>query len=331
MFLTELELSDFRRIGATLVIALPPEPGATILVAPNGTGKTSIFEAIELALTGAVRRLGDATETLIREGRPAAKVRAQYGEAHVTVSVVRGAQHPIKQDGDPAAILGAAAGVEVATLLRLTHLMDQDERGWFVRASREAGGGKLAALPAVRDTLAASGALSKTRQALSTFLKEADDAKQKAQDSVREWRRLIGARDDARRELETERPLMEAGALRRSSSDLASSPWGDPTAVGSDPTPAALQAAASVLDKRLVNFVHELDHRRVALESLDGLVEHFEALLQEEGGAKAILDASLTSRGASLEARDKARETLRNTEEKLHAMPAGRRAGKSGP
>lgn len=132
MFLTELELSDFRRIGATLVIALPPEPGATILVAPNGTGKTSIFEAIELALTGAVRRLGDATETLIREGRPAAKVRAQYGEAHVTVSVVRGAQHPIKQDGDPAAILGAAAGVEVATLLRLTHLMDQDERGWFV-------------------------------------------------------------------------------------------------------------------------------------------------------------------------------------------------------
>jgi exonuclease SbcC len=50
-----ITISNARRFGKEVVINL--SPGANIFIAPNGTGKTTIFEAIEFALTGSIQRL----------------------------------------------------------------------------------------------------------------------------------------------------------------------------------------------------------------------------------------------------------------------------------
>ncbi|WP_312934171.1 ATP-binding protein [Pseudomonas sp.] len=47
--LESITLTNLRKFGPNVTIEL--SPGATILLAPNGTGKTTVFEAIELGLT----------------------------------------------------------------------------------------------------------------------------------------------------------------------------------------------------------------------------------------------------------------------------------------
>jgi exonuclease SbcC len=49
-------INNARRFGKNVEIDFGA--GATIILAPNGTGKTTTFEAIELALTGQMRRIG---------------------------------------------------------------------------------------------------------------------------------------------------------------------------------------------------------------------------------------------------------------------------------
>ncbi|GLQ87250.1 AAA family ATPase [Dyella flagellata] len=51
LYLTGIELSDFRSFGS-LQIDLAPEPGVLIVHGSNGLGKSSLFDALEWALTG---------------------------------------------------------------------------------------------------------------------------------------------------------------------------------------------------------------------------------------------------------------------------------------
>ena len=64
--LKSITLSNIRRFGRDTTIEL--SRGATILLAPNGTGKTAFFEAIEFGLTGkipgSVRTCPQSFETL---------------------------------------------------------------------------------------------------------------------------------------------------------------------------------------------------------------------------------------------------------------------------
>lgn len=65
-FLKKITLSNIRRFAADVTV--PVSSQATIFLAPNGTGKTALFEAIELALTGTVARLDKHMFALVREG-----------------------------------------------------------------------------------------------------------------------------------------------------------------------------------------------------------------------------------------------------------------------
>ena len=68
MGLHRLELTDFRPF-ASLVFSPDPE-GTTILTGPNGTGKTSLLEAV--AYLGLGRSLrGSPREAMIRNGAEA--------------------------------------------------------------------------------------------------------------------------------------------------------------------------------------------------------------------------------------------------------------------
>ena len=79
LYLTDFEAQNFRCFGS-VKLRFRPEPGVIILVGPNGLGKTSWFEAVEIALTGRVARWQDVEE------RVKVKVLAvRRNEAHASV------------------------------------------------------------------------------------------------------------------------------------------------------------------------------------------------------------------------------------------------------
>jgi DNA replication and repair protein RecF len=71
--LTRVVLADFRSYAAA---ELEPDPGLTIVAAPNGTGKTNLLEAIHVAVTGRSHRaVLDAD--LVRHGAGFGRVRLE--------------------------------------------------------------------------------------------------------------------------------------------------------------------------------------------------------------------------------------------------------------
>ena len=75
MGLTNLEISGFRVFSRT-TIAFPTE-GITVLVGPNGTGKTSVLEAVGLLGIGRSFR-GATKDTMIKNGEDAAVIRGEF-------------------------------------------------------------------------------------------------------------------------------------------------------------------------------------------------------------------------------------------------------------
>jgi DNA replication and repair protein RecF len=95
MELTRLELTDFRSYSAA---ELRPDPGLTVIAAPNGAGKTNLLEAVHVAITGRSHRAGTDAE-LVRHGADLARVVVELGGGTVdggaTVElVVPGAEAP---------------------------------------------------------------------------------------------------------------------------------------------------------------------------------------------------------------------------------------------
>jgi DNA replication and repair protein RecF len=76
MALTRLTLVDFRSYTAA---ELTPDPGLTIVAAPNGTGKTNLLEAIHVAITGRSHRAAVDSD-LVRHGRPFARARLDLAD-----------------------------------------------------------------------------------------------------------------------------------------------------------------------------------------------------------------------------------------------------------
>jgi DNA replication and repair protein RecF len=75
MELTRLALEDFRSYAAA---ELRPDPGLTVVAAPNGTGKTNLLEAIHVAVTGRSHRAAVEAD-LVRHGAPFGRVRLELG------------------------------------------------------------------------------------------------------------------------------------------------------------------------------------------------------------------------------------------------------------
>ena len=70
MELTRLTLVDFRSYAAA---ELRPDPGLTVVAAPNGAGKTNLLEAIHVTITGRSHRAAVDAE-LVRQGAGFARV-----------------------------------------------------------------------------------------------------------------------------------------------------------------------------------------------------------------------------------------------------------------
>src|SRR5580704_14945212 len=66
-YLRSLTVSGFRGIGKPATLTLQPGPGLTVVVGRNGSGKSSFAEALEVLLTGELRRW-DKLSAVWRQG-----------------------------------------------------------------------------------------------------------------------------------------------------------------------------------------------------------------------------------------------------------------------
>ncbi len=86
--LTRLALADIRSYAAAELL---PDPGLTVVAAPNGTGKTNLLEAIHVAITGRSHRAALDAD-LVRHGAPFGRIRLDLGggtaEGGATIELV---------------------------------------------------------------------------------------------------------------------------------------------------------------------------------------------------------------------------------------------------
>lgn len=188
--LDSITLSNLRKFGSEVKIQL--SPGATILLAPNGTGKTTVFEAIEFGLTGKISRLQDLTH-IIRDDQPEAAVTLSFTD--LTASSQIDAAGEVRQEGDLSSIFPNVSEGDVPFLLRLTHLLDQRENEWIVKAEEKDAGAQLAKLPIGRDGSKARTTLPSVRRSLTDQRTREEEVLIGFEAELNEWNRLLSERD----------------------------------------------------------------------------------------------------------------------------------------
>lgn len=195
--LRQINLSNIRRFGKDVDIPLSPQ--ATIILAPNGTGKTALFEAIELGLTGTVARLVPNRESLNKENM-LALIRDQESEAKVSLlfdsseySAVVGANGEIKWTA-PDWFYGDSNKKDTGYLLRLTHLLDQRDRYWFVQETSEEAGSLLSKLPIGKEALYVSSILSGLKKSITRSMESKNFSLEIISKKLAEWGELLSER-----------------------------------------------------------------------------------------------------------------------------------------
>lgn len=129
-YLKRITISNARRFAKDVSIDFGQ--GATILLAPNGTGKTTVFEAIEFALSGAIQRLDRPPLALIRDNEAGVDVRLDFeDELYCEVKYRKGSDPELSGHHD--VIFPNRNIEEIPYLIRLTHLLEQRGAHWFVQ------------------------------------------------------------------------------------------------------------------------------------------------------------------------------------------------------
>ncbi|MDR6935707.1 AAA family ATPase [Luteibacter sp. 3190] len=298
--LTTLTLSNIRRFGPEVTIDF--SPGATVLLAPNGTGKTAVFESIELALTGSVARLQNDLTPLIRDGNDQAQVRLLLEENERVVQIDR--NRPIQIHGTLEGVFGNTDQADLPFLLRLTHLLDQRERDWFVHAEAKAAGSQLAKLPIGRDGTQANSVLGSARRYLSDQLNQATERVNQAASELDEWHHLLRERDASAAELV--RPLKSRAELSELLI-LAAETLPDiqlPALSGVE----SLATARDVLRQGISARLDRIDTRLTDLSSVAGLLSSFGA--ERDRVSRLQLDLAEVANGANAQRQEIARLSL---------------------
>lgn len=150
-FLTAIEVEGFRGIGPTTRLSLDPRPGLTIVAGRNGSGKSSLSEALELVLTGDTYRWRQKsgvswreqwrnlhhphaaiTIGLVEEGEGALEVRARWAAGVEDVGDrTLTAQRPGRKQLDSVAALGWEGPLE-----QYRPILSYDELGKVLDSGR---------------------------------------------------------------------------------------------------------------------------------------------------------------------------------------------------
>ncbi|MEZ8491141.1 AAA family ATPase [Vibrio splendidus] len=187
--LKNITVSNIRRFASD--VSIPISPQATIFLAPNGTGKTALFEAMELAITGQVSRLDEDVFALIRDNETCASVSLDFDDFQQNATVnIDG-----RVNWSPAeTINGEAQAGDINYLLRLTHLLDQRDKNWFVQGEAKEAGNLLTKLPIGQEAQKLWSLMPKLRRPIAKLLSEKESEKDAAQDALEQWDDLIHER-----------------------------------------------------------------------------------------------------------------------------------------
>lgn len=197
--LKSVVLNNIRRFGADVEIKFGA--GATILIAPNGSGKTAVLEAIELALTSGVKRVEGRWAPLIRDGGNDASVQVDFGDWKREVSLSKMSGVRVINEGKLNEILSDISPEGIPFLLRLTHLLDQRDTDWFCQQGTEDAGEQLTKLPVGRQASQVNSTVARLRPAVSRRLNELAGAIESKKKILDDWNALVKVRDSAQTDL----------------------------------------------------------------------------------------------------------------------------------
>ncbi|OUC57558.1 AAA family ATPase [Acinetobacter seifertii] len=196
--LRKINLSNVRRFGKDIDISLSPQ--ANIILAPNGTGKTALFEAIELALTGTVARLAVNIETsnnknllaLVRDNENEAKVRLVFDE--LEYSAIVDSNGGVERTA-PDWFYGDSNTKDIGYLLRLTHLLDQRDRYWFVQETSDEAGSLLSKLPLGKEALYVSDLIAGLKKSITKSIDIKSVSLENINKKIEVWNELLKQRE----------------------------------------------------------------------------------------------------------------------------------------
>lgn len=161
--LDNIKISNARRFGRNIDIEFGR--GATIILAPNGTGKTTLFEAIELAITGQIKRIEEDIDAIINEKCDSMFVELGFAEEKNT-SIILKKDKTLTRVGDINEILQVPPDFSIPYLFRMTHFFEQNSNNWFVGCDKTEAGRLLSNLPIGKDI---QNILSKKTSLLKSF------------------------------------------------------------------------------------------------------------------------------------------------------------------
>jgi len=192
--LTKISISNIRKFDKD--VEIPIEKGATIFLAPNGTGKTTIFEAIELGLTGKIRRLENSNlNTLVRDKYTYGYVKLEFGES-IFNEVNLSTKDPISVKGNINQLFRNAKIENIPFLLRLTHLLDQQSNKWFVQSNTTEAGFLLQNLSIGKEIIRANEIMTGAKRAATQKREKAELEKENAKVLFQNWKSLLLKRDE---------------------------------------------------------------------------------------------------------------------------------------
>ncbi|MFS2221995.1 AAA family ATPase [Pantoea sp. B65] len=289
--LKSITLSNVRRYGTDTKIEL--SGGATILLAPNGTGKTAFFEAIEFSLTGNISRLGENLSPIIRDSQTVAKVVLDFGDVQASAQVSN--EGNVERTGDLSSLFPDTNSEDIPFLLRLTHLLDQREGQWLVKADAKVAGAQLARLPIGKDGTLVSNALGGIRRALTEKLKQAKGALDALEAEFGEWQSLILDRDQAASQ--SQGALRTKENIAESISDIArNTQSAEQLPVGLLVPPVGisnLETMHEALEQTVQAKLGRLREQIAALMEVDGLIGRF---VSEQARSEQLGNALITAK-----------------------------------
>ncbi len=284
LYLTRFEAQDFRSFDE-VKLSIPPTAGVVVLEGPNGLGKTTWFEAIELALTGMVHRwqkLSDDQRVDVRRHlRRAGTQESRPCEIGLGFSGSEGeslaaswklddpGHHQVATWLCSAKELWALTPDNLAGFLRGTHFLPQsphirwlhlpDDKRWEEVLRNVSGYSEITGL---------SEGLRATGPQLTQISNERSQRHQRAQEGLGAWRRRVAtataSQDAARAADDAMRPLSATALLHPA--DVPEGSWTD----GVEDARTLLTALATVVDSRRAGR-EEASEQRLAIASLGGM------------------------------------------------------------
>lgn len=185
----KIKINNARRLGKSVDIDFGE--GATIILAPNGTGKTTIFECIELAITSEINRIKKSPSAIVKDGYNEMNVELCFTDDQ-SYKIAYNKNIGVKQLGDDLKrILDIGSDVSIPHMFRMTHLFEQHSKNWLVECDENEAGALLGKLPVSRDLQIILSKRTSLLRAVNVMESRAKEESEIAENTLKKFEELI--------------------------------------------------------------------------------------------------------------------------------------------